>query len=64
MVEGKGEIKMTETEQGIKITEAGITMKQYLPIIISVAIGWAFGIASSLLFYWFERFRKRRDFKN
>ncbi len=55
---------MTEAEQGIKITEVGITMKQYLPIIISVAVGWIFGMASSLFFYWFERFRNRRDLKN
>ena len=51
---------MAETEQGIKIIEAGITIKEYIPI----AFGWSLGIASSLLIYWFGRFRKRRDFKN
>ena len=51
---------MVEAEQGIKMTEAGITMKQYIPIIF----GWALGIASTLFIYWFGRFIKRRDFKN
>ena len=51
---------MTEAEQGIKITEAGITMKECLLIVL----GWALGIAGSIFYYWFERFRKRREFKN
>ncbi len=38
-------------------------LKQYLPIIY-LAIGWIFGMAGSIFYYWFERFRKRRDFKN
>lgn len=51
---------MNEAEEGIKIIEAGITMKEVLLIVL----GGALGIAGSIVSYWFERFKKRRDFKN